>query len=132
VKHGGSQKVVLIHAAIGPSDDWKQFWNCATTFSTSEQGNYNKFIHEGFGPKYVVPIIGIRTLLNYLDPLAPINVVSIDTEGTSVDIFRSMVAVWNPPVICVEHDNRPEAWEIGKQAGYLVLMQNEENIVFGR
>lgn len=131
-KHGGSPKVALIHAAIGPVDELKPFWNCATTFSTSEQGNYNKFIHEGFSQKYFVPVLSVVELLRYLQPMIPFDVVSIDTEGTSTDIFQQLVKRVQPKVVCVEHDNRKETWEIGAQAGYRVLMQNEENIVFGR
>lgn len=132
-KHGGSTKVVSIHAAIGPVDELKQFWNDHSTFSTTEQGNYRKFVHQGgFSAKYFVPILSVRTLLDYLKPMLPFAVVSIDTEGTSTDIFQELVKVIHPMVICVEHDQRQEAWEIGKAAGYQVLMQNEENIVFGR
>lgn len=68
-------------------------------------------------------------LLNQFD--GPWTVVSIDTEGTSAQLFFSMpLKEMSPNVVCVEHDGR--AIEIASYAapyGYKTACLNQENIV---
>lgn len=128
--HGGNDKITLIHGAVGVNGAaLQQFWNCPTTFSTTEKGNYNKFIHEGFSPQYWVPTLSLSTIMAVA---GSIDVLSIDTEGTSVEIFKAFTSIGyaKPRCICVEHDGRVDE-VLGHAAmyGYRQIMGNEENIV---
>lgn len=129
--HGANEKVTLIHAAIGVFKSGLQpFWNCPTTFSTTEPSNRDKFIHEGFSPQFYTPVINMSWIFEMFP--GPIDVLSIDTEGTSVDLFKQFTATGyaRPRCICVEHDGRTdEVLGHAVMYGYRVIMQNEENYV---
>jgi hypothetical protein len=100
------------------------FWNNTRTYSTTSIDNRDRFINEGFSARYWVPTLRILDLLER----GPYDVVSIDTEGTSVAVMRDLLLVATPKVICVEHDG---AW-VEIPNGYKTVMQNEENIIFVR
>ena len=128
--HGGNDKLTLIHAAVGDGK-WTQFWNNTTTFSTTLASNRDRFHFEGFAPPYLIPTVTVDDLLLHLSS-PHIDVLSIDTEGTSVDVFRSCGS-WRPKVACVEHDGRvDECKQIAESRHYSLMMQNEENIIFVR
>lgn len=58
--------------------------------------------------------------------------VSIDTEGTSMDLFRSFLDLgpdrFNPYVVCVEHDGAPRS-DIGT---YKLVHVTDENFIYRR
>lgn len=60
--------------------------------------------------------------------------VSIDTEGSSVDLFKKLLSYeMFPECICVEHDNRiVEASKAAQERGYRVIYTSEENLVFAK
>jgi FkbM family methyltransferase len=55
--------------------------------------------------------------------------VSIDTEGTSVDLFRRMVELgFKPRCVCIEHENRwSELKEAAEAGGYRLVHPPQEN-----
>lgn len=60
--------------------------------------------------------------------------VSIDTEGTSVDLFKRLLEFeMYPQCICVEHDGRGVELSLAAQAkGYRMAYESEENRVYVR
>jgi len=129
--HGGNKNLTLVHAAVGDGRI-TQFWHNSRTFSTTLESNRDRFLCEGFGEPFWVPTITWDQLLGMKPGI--INVLSIDTEGTSVDLFKSFpFASYQPKVVCVEHDGRvDECQEFARSVGYHGIMQNEENLIFGR
>lgn len=129
--HGTNDKLTLIHAAITVDPGAKKFWNCPTTFSTTEISNRDKFIHEGFSQPFWVQGMSLQELwYGFCCAGGSIDVLSIDTEGTSVDLFKRFMArgFARPRCICVEHDGR-RSEVMQSIVGYKVIMENEENIV---
>lgn len=129
--HGGNEKLTLIHAAITVEAGAKKFWNCPTTFSTTEPSNRDKFIHEGFSQPFWVQGMSLEQLwYGFCCAGGSLDVLSIDTEGTSVDLFKRFLArgFARPRCICVEHDGR-KSEVMQAIVGYKVIMENEENIV---
>jgi len=126
--YADNDKVTLVHGAVGVNGaELQQFWNCPTTFSTTEKGNFNKFIHEGFSRQYWVPTLTLQLVMAVC---VSIDVLSIDTEGSSVDLFKAflMGGYCKPRCICVEHDGRvEEVLEYAKMYGYRYVVGNEEN-----
>lgn len=130
--HGDNPNVILIHAAVGADLlHLSKFWDNHETFSTTLESNRDKFIHEGFSQQYWVPAIWIVAVLMKFP--GRMDVVSIDTEGTSVDLFKAFpFHMARPCIFCVEHDNRlKECQDFAAHMGYKVIMQNEENFIFG-
>ena len=129
-RHGGNIKIKLVHGAVGVTSGISTFWNCPTSFSTTEASNRDKFIHEGFSHMFYVPTISLDKLIFGL--MASIDFLSIDTEGTSMDLFKAFLAAGfcRPRCICVEHDGRrEEVLGIAEMNGYRSLYINEENLV---
>jgi len=132
-RHGDNDKLTLVHAAVGlPGQVMTPFWNNPRTFSTSEENNrFNRFQHEGFSPKYWTPLVDFYSVAG-CRPDMPVDVVSIDTEGTSVDLFKSFpFGPWRPLIIMVEHDGRrDECISFADGVNYRLVFSNEENLGF--
>ena len=128
--YSSNDKVTLVHGAVGLGSGITEFWNCPTTFSTTLASNRDKFIHEGFSGRFFVPILPLHSLV--INLCHSIDVLSIDTEGSSMDLFRAFLTMGlcRPRCICVEHDGRrDEALGIAEMNGYRSLYLNEENLV---
>lgn len=131
---GGNERVRLIHAAVGTLSQWclTRFWNNPRTFSTTQIETQGRFLCEGFSAPYMMPMIPLDVLFHTREPF---DVVSIDTEGTSVDLFRHMLDDLHcePYVICVEHDGRlKEVKKCAAEHGYMIAYENQENYVMVR
>lgn len=74
------------------------------------------------------------TIEQILDIFGAFDFVSIDTEGTSVDILLKLLATeMFPACICVEHDGRyVEAMQAAAGRGYKQVYASGENLVFAR
>lgn len=72
------------------------------------------------------------TLKQIFDWYGDFDFVSIDTEGTSVDLLKALLAFeMYPACVCVEHDGRiVEASMAAQERGYRVAYTSEENLVF--
>lgn len=131
VRHGGNERLTLIHAAVDIEPKITQFWNNHATFSTTLPSNRDRFIHEGFAPSFWIPTITFGAILDKFP--GPVDVLSIDTEGTSVDLLAPGLALCGPRVVCVEHDGRTDVCHvIAKTYGYNFVVGNEENLIFAR
>ncbi len=133
--HGANERITLVHAAVVGNGDSNinaciPFWENAATFSTTEESNRDRFHFEGFSRPFYVTALSIEWLIQTFP--GPIDVLSIDTEGTSVDLFKRFLDMRTikPRCICVEHDGRvDEVLEHAAKYGYRQIMGNEENIV---
>lgn len=139
--HGNNPKLTLVHAALGTCrpGHMTKFWNNPATFSTTENGNRERFKHEGFSPQFWVPTIPATELLLCFP--GPVDVLSIDTEGSSLDLLYAFPFELVPWVVCVEHDAwRPDTqWDMQRlkkiiefmaERGYRLEHSNEENAIF--
>lgn len=141
--HGGNPKLQLVHAAVSPfgSAGLTQFWNNPATFSTTNEHNRDRFIHEGFAPPFWVASVTIQEVLAAVP--GEMNVLSIDTEGTSVDLLFAYpfeIGLYRPWVVCVEHDAWSNCvWDMPRLLsiiefmtghGYKLEHSNEENVIF--
>ena len=120
----------LLQTVVGiESRDLVEFWDCGDFYSTTEESNREKWQHATQFYKVLMPQIGITDLLMKFQPF---DVVSIDTEGTSVRLLGKMLATGAlPRVICVEHDGQ-DLMAISKMFGYSITYQSPENVVMVR
>lgn len=131
--HGGNEKLTLIHAAVGLERCMLKFWNTADAVSTTSERSYQQWKGEAqfTGCFYVAQV----TLKEILDQFGgPFDFVSIDTEGTSVELFLAYpLSVAQPRAVCVEHDSRiVECMAKAQEAGYRASYLNGTNVVLTR
>ena len=132
-RHGGNEKLTLVHAAVDLKWGLSKFWEEATIggYSTTEEGNRSKWQHLADFPKkpFWIPMVPLSVIVDAALP--PVDFLSIDTEGTSTDLFLAFpfVAV-RPRVVCVEHDGRiPECLDQARRWHYREVARNGENLV---
>lgn len=86
----------------------------------------------GYFGRLFVPTVPLKDLMNQFFGSHTPDYVSIDTEGTSVDLLLEMWYALSrrPKAIICEHDGRDtQIWEAAKQCGYSVRDRNETNVV---
>lgn len=105
----------LIHAAIGPRTGLCSFMESKDAVSSSNRAHVRKWQQAvRFTPAYTVQVT-IQDLLN--DFPGPYRFISVDTEGTSMWLFRELVPRLDEletEMICVEHDGEKphiDGWE---------------------
>ena len=132
--HEGRRGLILINALIAPQPGLKRFWESDDAVSTTEKSHFEKWESVG---QYHAPVY--MPTVTMVDVLAmangqPIDFLSIDTEGTSVDVLKSYpFGLSQPSLVCVEHDSRePEVDGFLKGHGYSLLASNAENLIFKR
>ncbi len=76
--------------------------------------------------------ISVVTLKQIFDWYGDFDFVSIDTEGTSVDLFKQLLSFeMFPRCIVVEHDSRfVELSQAAQARGYSMVYESEENRVY--
>lgn len=130
-EYGNDDRVVLVMAAVG-DNSLKRFHASADALSTSSEENFEKWREVGgFYGRYWVQALEVKFLI---DNFGPFDFVSIDTEGTSVEVFRALLATGTrPKCICMEHDfKNVETLEMANAAGYREVYFSGENQVFAR
>lgn len=130
-EYGNDDRVSLIMAAVG-DNGLKRFHASADALSTSSEDNFQKWRDVGgFYGRYWVQSVEVKFII---DNFGPFDFVSIDTEGTSVEVFRSLLATHaRPRCICLEHDfKNVECLSLAKQYGYREVYFSGENQVFAR
>jgi FkbM family methyltransferase len=134
-RHGGNPELALVHAAIGLEYGLTRFWDSTKQdglSTTEERQREQRAWQAEFGNPFVIPVVPLRALLERFP--GPVDVLSIDTEGTSVDMFLAFpLAEKLPRAVCVEHDGRiGECMDFASSCGYRVATRNAENLVFVR
>lgn len=134
--HGDNPlKVTLMNCLIGVDCRIVGFWPSADGVSTTEGYRYELWKDTaGFGQMYHTAQMRIQELVAAFPQLFRAEVVSIDTEGTSVPIFRSFpFKLVRPRVFCVEYDDRlDELTSVADEQGYAVTYRSNENVVLVR
>lgn len=131
-EYGSDSRMALICAAVGFDRSLTRFYATADAVSTSSEENYAKWQNAAaFYGSFWAPVITIPEILNQFGCFEFVN---IDTEGTSVDLFHSLLrTAMRPQCVCVEHDNRiVECAGSAQTAGYQQLYLNGENVIYGR
>jgi len=137
----GVGSVVLLNVAVvlEPVDSVRM-WITDDAVSTTEQGNYDRWKNcAKFNGELEVPAV---TLEQIYERYGNFDFVSIDTEGTSVDLLMRLFHIGSypfsdgpsrPAVICVEHDNRKdEIMAAAAPLGYSSIYESGENVVLAR
>lgn len=114
-EHGGLMKLNITDDAVSSAD-------AETLEKWKDAGGYYGTLH--------VPQIGIPEILNQFGGFS---VVSIDAEGTSVDLARAYLSTGARPLaLIVEHDSRlVELLQEAQRAGYAAVHTNGTNVVLG-
>jgi FkbM family methyltransferase len=134
-RHGANPKLALVNAAVGLEWGLTHFWAASkdSGLSTTEEAQREcRAADAGYGGVFYVPMIPLAELLAQFS--GPIDVLSIDTEGTSMDLFLAF-PIWryHPKVLVIEHDGKADLCrDLGAHWGYRIAGQNAENVVLVR
>lgn len=127
----------LICAAVGAAPAALQHvWHTKDAVSTTERPNYEKWkdnlSEEGKFQSMFVSVITISDILRVFS--GPFDFISIDTEGTSFAIAKTLpMASLKPKALCIEHDGRSEEVSIwGAGHGYSPAFLDGNNIILKR
>jgi len=113
-----------------------KFWSCGDLVSTAVPGHkklWEKSLNKE--TQYQEIYVQMLTVEDILDQFkGPFDLVSIDTEGSSADIFiRMPIKEMAPKVIIVEHDSRlVEIGQVAQSHGYAQMWISGENVIYGR
>lgn len=122
--------VEVVAAAVGVLPSLRQFAltdDAVSTTTDSDQFQTWKVAGNYFG-RALVPVISLAEILAQFGAF---DFVSIDTEGTSVDLLKALLATeMFPQCICCEHDGRViELLQMARARSYHSVYESEENIV---
>jgi len=129
--YGAEDRVDVIGAAIGSDSKLIRFHVSDDAVSTSEPESFTRWSQDAkFRGAMLVPQIGLAELLNQIG--GNFEVVSIDTEGTSANLFFELLRIGpRPRCVVVEHDGRTvEVATHAQEQGYQVKLITPENVVF--
>lgn len=132
-RHGKNPKLTLINVAVGLRWKLTKFWPATKDdgLSTTELDHRQRREAEGlFGEPFYIGMVHVGDILIQLP--TPIDFLSIDTEGTSAELFLNFPFGLNlPRVVCVEHDGRvQECVDHAALWGYRLVSQNAANLIF--
>ena len=98
----------------------------AVTADASNEAHLKKW--EGYGFYGTMTVLGV-SLARVFEVWGPFDFVSIDTEGTSADLFKRMIELGERPrCVVVEHDNRwDEMRKAAELGGYRLMHDPKEN-----
>lgn len=134
-RYGSNPKMQLVHAAVGEYCGLVKWWDTGGDgVSTTNEKHFR--IWDGaakFNPPYLIAQVSMSCLLDSIQTTHShnIDVVSIDTEGTSVSILRDLLYCRvSAKVIVVEYDLQDDAVsEIVKSHGFEPIYKSSENLV---
>jgi FkbM family methyltransferase len=129
-EYKGNPHIILENAAVALEPGTLDMWITADGVSTSDETIWKKWRNTA---KYDPDKVTVKavTLEDLCRAYGPFDFVSIDTEGTSVALFRKLIDLGQrPKCIVVEYDDKlGEARDIAKAAGYAEVLMNGTNIV---
>jgi FkbM family methyltransferase len=133
-EYGNDERITLIQAAIGFDSCCARLWATDDAVSTTKLSQYDAWQgHAQFHGSFYTPVLTLTELFNQFG-VGGFQFVNIDTEGTSVDLFRALLeTALCPACICVEHDQRiVEVMQVAEAKGYRAVHTNGTNIVVAR
>lgn len=131
-EYGKEDRIQLLAAGVGVDNLIARFHATSDALTTSSEENYQRWKEvAGFYGSFHAPLLTIPQIIEHFGVF---DFVSIDAEGSSVDLFHALLATeMRPACICVEYDFRSEeCMEAGAKEGYRMLYTSSENVVFGR
>jgi hypothetical protein len=131
-EYGKEDRIELLLAGVGRNSAITRFHATADALTTSNVEQFEKWKGTGgFYGSFHAPIVTVKDIF---DRFGRADFVSIDAEGSSVDLLHDVLASdMDPLCICVEYDNRnQEAIDAATAKGYTVLYTSAENLVLGR
>lgn len=133
IEYGYNDKITIIQAAVTangqPITQFDITENALSTATAEIKEKWAKVVN--FYGKLWVQTLSIPELLSRFFKDRQPDYVSIDTEGTSVDLGIALLeANCRPPVLVVEFDNAlARITEKAQSAGYRVVSTNETNVI---
>lgn len=136
-EYGHDPRITLVSGFLGFPEQLARVHITDDCVSTTEDSEYEKLkATVAFTGSIYMPVVSLSWIFDAFGP--QFGFVNIDTEGTSVDLFRQMLChreFWakrfRPMCICVEHNNRfAEVRQIANDAGFEWVHQNSTNIIF--
>lgn len=131
-EYGPENRIQLLCGSVGVLSEITRFHATADALTTSRDANFELWKDRGgfYGSFFSNSV----TFSQIRDSFGDFDFVSIDAEGTSVDLFHELLATdMRPACICVEYDDRGmECTDAGTAKGYRILYTSGENVVFGR
>ena len=132
-EYGNISRIQIVAAAAGVSSEGLARLHVShDAVSTTEELEFKKWKDQAeFNGSLIVPIVSVRDIILHFGAF---DFISIDTEGTSVDIFKEFLRLkQRPACICVEYNDRKrEAVAHADANGYELALENDTNLVFGR
>jgi FkbM family methyltransferase len=131
-EYGNEDRIQLVCGAVGLDRSITRFHATADALTTSDEGNFDRWRSAGgFYGSFYAPRITIPEIVSRFGDF---DFVSIDAEGSSVDLLHALLATeMRPACICVEYDARSEeCMESAAGRGYQLLYTSAENAVFAR
>ena len=133
--YAGRSGFDLLSVGLGIERKLVRFHDCTDAVSTTEEENRKLWAEKGgvtFAPIWI-HTIRWRDLFEMFP--GPFDFVTIDTEGTSVDLFYDFaIEAARPAMICVEHDGEPNAKAMTRYARpfqYSELYYDGNNLILG-
>lgn len=131
-EYGKEDRIQLVLGAVDRNSAITRFHATADALTTSDPANFERWKEAGgfYGSFYLAPV----TIDSIIARFGEFDFVSIDAEGTSVDLFHDVLASgMHPFCICVEYDSRAnECLEAAAGKGYRMVYSSGENMVFAR
>jgi FkbM family methyltransferase len=132
--YGNDKGIRLVSAAVA-LESWGPVASMHVTddaLSTTEEGEFKKWSGTAhFDGMLIVPVITAQQIGQLFGEF---DFISIDTEGTSVDIFEDFLCLGHrPQCICVEYnDRKAEAIAYASKSRFSLIHENENNLIFER
>jgi len=130
VEYADTPTVTVVCGAVGFERGMAQILITDDAVSSTQNQTVETWKERGgYIGRMLIPTITIGDILTRWGSF---DMVSIDTEGTSVDLLHVLLATeMFPRCICVEHDGRAvEAQMAAQKRGYKQVYASAENLVF--
>lgn len=130
-RYGDNPRLQLVHAAVGQFCGLVQWWDTGGDgVSTSSEKHFKAWDGTAkFNPPYFIAQITAACLIDSIQE--NIDVISIDTEGTSIPILEELLRYHvSAKVIVVEYDLQDEALtKFAQTYGFEPVYKSSENLV---
>jgi hypothetical protein len=140
-EYGYQENITIIQAAVTPCPQHVQrFEITEDALSTDDVAQKDRWkgmrlgYDGGFYGRLWVPTLTWDALKDQFFPKRVPDFVSVDTEGSSVELAITILqSNWRPKVLCVEHNGRDiKVWQVAKLHGYKIVDKNQENLILCR